>query len=74
MKKPSTYAIVNRPSLEYDSDLNFTKLEKKFVESTKSAEKYEYTRVLEYFGSDKSLNKEIFDGIMKGYVTGHNRK
>lgn len=74
IKKPSNFAVINRPSLEYNLDLNFIKFDPKFVESIKSAEKYEFTKVLEYSGAEKTLHKEIFDPIMQQFIVGNNCK
>lgn len=74
IKKPSNFAVLNRPTLEYSLDFSFAKHDAKFVESIKSAEKYEFTKVVEYSGTDKTLQKEIFEPVMQQFIVGNNRR
>lgn len=73
MKKPVNLAFVERPSLEDDREYNFCRIGDKHVESIKTKEKYEFTRVYEVDNIETSIKKELQEEYIRKTVSGQNR-
>jgi hypothetical protein len=70
MKKITNYALVEIPNLELSKDIYFCKQSSIAVDSLKTMEKYEYTRVFEFNGNFTEIAQNGLNKIGESVING----
>lgn len=73
MKKALNFGFVRTPGLEFEGDINFCKIDEKFIESLRTKEKYEFSRVYECIDGQNPTNLKFFEKTIRQFIIGNNR-